>query len=535
MLADPLAVLVETDRAARAAREFADVEPEWPARGELPPELPEAPSLPPEMLPAPLRPWLEDVADRACIPLEFVAAPALVGLGALVGRRLGIRPEEYDDWLVVPNLWGGIIGRPGLMKTHAITEALRPLRRLAYEATERHEAAADSWEARAAALKAQVEATKKKMAKAAGKGDDPALYQEELTQKLAELRAAMPTERRYMTQDATVEKLGELLRENPQGLLILRDELAGWLRTMDKPGREGDREFYLEAWNGTGAYTFDRIGRGTVHVMAVCLSVMGAIQPGKLRAYISDSLEQGFRDDGLLQRLQVVVWPDRPGEWRSVKRWPDTAARQRAFEVFIWLDRLDPAAVGAQADDEDCIPYLRFNAGGQAVFDEWRRELETRLRSDELAGTPAFEAHLAKYRSLMPSLALLFHLVDRGAFEGFEGSLPGVGEKSARLAADWCDFLEAHARKVYADELAGATVAAHALATKIQEGAIRDGDSVREIHQHDWEGLTSNERVRAGLKQLEECGWVRVRKLETGGRPSEMVRLHPDFRGDPHV
>ena len=63
---------------------------------------------------------------------------------------------------------------------------------------------------------------------------------------------AEPTCRRYIVNDTTVEKLGELLRDNPWGLLEFRDELTGWLRCLDKPGHEGDRAFYLESWNGVG-------------------------------------------------------------------------------------------------------------------------------------------------------------------------------------------------------------------------------------------------------------------------------------------
>src|SRR5690606_23722081 len=156
------------------------------------------------MVPEPLRPWLVDVAERACIPLEYVAAPALVGLGAVIGRRVGIRPEQFDDWTVVPNLWGGIVGRPGLMKTYAIQEALRPLRRLAAAANERYEAEESSWQARRARLQAEVEAIKAQMTKAAKAGQDPSNFEAELASKLDEMRESTPTERRYFTQDATV-------------------------------------------------------------------------------------------------------------------------------------------------------------------------------------------------------------------------------------------------------------------------------------------------------------------------------------------
>jgi len=44
-----------------------------------------------------------------------------------------------------------------------------------------------------------------------------------------------PRERRYVVNDTTVEKLGELLNQNPNGLLLFRDELSGFLRLMARP------------------------------------------------------------------------------------------------------------------------------------------------------------------------------------------------------------------------------------------------------------------------------------------------------------
>jgi hypothetical protein len=357
-----------------------------------------------------------------------------------------------------------------------------------------------------------------------------------------------------MTQDATVEKLGELLRDNPRGLLVSRDELAGWLRIMDKSGREGDREFYLEAWNGTGSYTFDRIGRGTVHIEAVTVSICGGIQPGKLSAYMQEAIDGNGGADGLLQRLQLLVWPDGLGEWIPPERWPETAAKNLAFGIFAYLDTLEVQTIGAECE-AGSIPYLRFSPEAQALFDAWRNELENRLRSQELAPTPAFESHLSKYRSLMPSLALLFHLVNISApvadangdqdpaepsFGTFgipipshptEKSLAGVSLEAAQLAAAWCDFLEAHARKVYAAELYPGVDSAQALAEKIKAGQVADGLPVREIYRHHWSGLTSAASVSKALEVLSDAGWVRVESVDTGGRPTDVLRLHPELRG----
>jgi hypothetical protein len=119
-------------------------------------------------------------------------------------------------------------------------------------------------------------------------------------------------EQRYIVNDTTVEKLGELLNHHPNGLLLFRDELSGFLHTLDRAGHENDRAFYCEAWHGTDAYTYDRITRGTLHIRAACLSVLGGLQPGPLERYLREVFGGGG-DDGLIQRFQLAVWPDVPG------------------------------------------------------------------------------------------------------------------------------------------------------------------------------------------------------------------------------
>lgn len=493
----------------------------WAERGALPSLMPVAPALPPELLPETLRPWLLDVAERAQIPLEFVAAPAVVALSSLIGRSVGIHPKQYDDWLVVPNLWGALIGRPGVLKSPAVTEALKPLQELAKEAQELHKRESAEADAEAEVLKMQIAALRDRGKAAARKShvDELAGVQADLADLKERLEKAIAYEKRYVINDGTVEKIGELLNENPRGLLLSRDELSGWLRNLDREDRRGDREFYLEAWNGTGSYTYDRIGRGTTHVDALTLSVFGTIQPGKLQAYVLGALTSGQSDDGLLQRFQVVVWPETSPEWCNVDRSPDIDAKNRAVAVFRRLDEL--AIAGDAAGD---IRALRFTPDAQDFFDEWRAGLESRLRDPDMEASPAFESHLAKYRSLVPSLALVFQLVEAGVVDA-------VNLEAARNAAEWCHVLEAHAAKIYAAELLPDINAAHALANKIKIGAIVHGATVREIYRPQWSGLSDPETVSAGLIVLERYHWLRVSQRKTGARPADVIELHPDLRG----
>ena len=497
---------------------------EWEPTAPLPNGLPPVDIFDPVMLPECLRPWIEDIAERMQVPLDYLAAGAMVVISSLVGRKVGIYPKKRDDWIVIPNLWGMIVGRSALLKSPALAEILKPLGRLIADAHEAHKEELAEYEIKAMIAEAEGKAHKKnieQLAQQAAKSGDRSKLMEAAKTEGAEAPEP-PTLRRYKTEDATVEKIGDLLIENPKGILNHRDELSGWFRSLDKQGREGDRAFYLESWNGTGSFDVDRIGRGSIHISALCLSILGSIQPGPLSSYVYQAVQGQQGADGLLQRFQLTVYPDPPKTWRNVDRYPDTEAKNRVYEMFKKLDSLK---ANEAAKDEE-VPALRFDAGGQEVFDVWRHDLEQRLRSEEMA--PALEAHIAKYRSLMPSLALLFELIDN------EGLPVGVGKTAALRAVAWCEYLETHASRLYASAEKPAMEGARALLGRIRKGDVKDGSSARDIYRgRHWSKLSTPEEVNAAAAILEDYGWLRVEKVETGGRPATRIRLHPTLRGTP--
>jgi Protein of unknown function (DUF3987)/NrS-1 polymerase HBD domain len=506
----------------------AEPEREWQDLRPLDALLPEVPSLPAEMMPQGLRVWSEDIAERTEVPLEYVAIPALVAASSVCGRQIGIAPKRRDDWVVIPNLWGIVIGRPGLLKTPSMVQAMKPLDMLAATEHDRYEAAVRDAEGREISLKAQIDGLKDAIKRAAKDGKEGEVdgLQSRVNGLLAELVELTPRLRRYKTNDVTIQKLGELLRDNPNGLLMYRDEISGWLGSMEQDGREGDRAFFLETWNGDGTYEFDRVGRGLIRVKHLCLSVLGSIQPGRIQPYVHAASEGGAGDDGLLQRFQLMVWPDSLGKFLDIDRWPNSEARTRAYGIFDALGHLNPTALGAHPlSDYDPQPVMRFEPEAQELFSEWRVEWEQRLRSGAIEA-PALEAHLAKYRSLAPSLALLFHLID--CVDGRGGAQ--VTASATKMALDWCGFLEQHAQKVYAGVVRKNLQAAHALADKIKKGMILSGSVPREIYRNHWAMLSTPEDVYDGLRVLEQVGWLRLTETQTSGRPTEKIILHPTLR-----
>ncbi len=529
-LADPYAdlqpeMLDELVALAADSGESTDTtKPEiWQDPTELPHLLPQAPGMPAELIPGPFRAAILDVADRMQVPAEIPAVALVTAQSALVGRSARIFPKRYDTWEVVPNTWGMIVARSGMMKSPATEATLKPLGGLAAAARKEHEDNLAAHRVDGEITKARIDSLRDELKKAAKtkREDDISRIRAELIELEARAESEKPIERRYRVNDATVEKLVELLVENPRGLLVYRDELAGWLRGLDKVGREMDRAFYLESWNGYGAFTTDRISRGTIHVDAVCLSLLGGIQPNKLQSYVADALDGGTGDDGLLQRFQLAVYPETPAKWDLVDRRPDAEARDRVARVFEVLDHLTGE------------PILHFDGDAQELFDAWLTRLQVRILSGE-TGSPALESHLAKFRKLQPALALLFHLADWAdqQIKASPVSIPPVSLQAAMLSAAWCDFLELHARKIYAGALNPDIQAAHLLAQKIRDGKVKHGCGIRDVYRNQWSGLHSREAVYSAVTVLAECGWLRLQTVKGDeGRPSDHIELHPKFRG----
>ncbi|MDH5325332.1 MAG: YfjI family protein [Gammaproteobacteria bacterium] len=487
----------------------------------LPQGLPPVNELDPDIIPDALRPRILDISDRLQIPPDFSAAAINVLLGSIIGRQVSMQPKALDhEWLVTPNLWGAIVGRPSVMKSPSITEVMKPLNKLVTEAISEHEKALGTYKVELEIYQARQSAQKDQIKRAVKNDEDLSHFRNKTIET-----ADKPVLRRYKSEDPTVEKLGELLLENPNGLLVYRDELTGWLNSLEKQGREGDRSFYLESWNGTGSFTVDRIGRGTLHVPSLCISLLGSIQPGPLGDYIRRAHNGGTGDDGLIQRFQMLVWPDSSNTWKNVDRIPDNNELQKTYEIFKRLDNINPMEIGAVSHFSDSIPTLKFSPESQEIFNTWRQKLEKRLRDGTISSS-ALEAHLAKYRSLMPSLAMIFHLVE---FVSGNTTETNVGENSTIKAAAWCEYLESHANRLYSSIADPSMESARELLKRIKKHEVANQFTARDIYRNGWTKLSRSADVAAALEVLEDFGWVRSEVIPTTGRSQNVFYIHPSL------
>ena len=179
---------------------------------------------PDALLPESVRGWVMDEADRMPCPPDYVAAAFLVALGSTVGARCAIKPKARDAWESFRISGAGSSGCPPPRDASDLC-ALKPLDRLAAKAHEAHRDAIALYESDKTIHEARMEALqcdiKKEAKRENGDPDQFANLYRQQRQQAPE----PPTVRRFKTNDSTTEKLGELLRDNTAGILVMRDEL----------------------------------------------------------------------------------------------------------------------------------------------------------------------------------------------------------------------------------------------------------------------------------------------------------------------
>ncbi len=453
----------------------------------------------PDMLPEAIRDYVFDVAERQQSLPDFVAVTAIVGLSGLLGRKASICPKQLDSWCVVPNQWGAIIGRPSAMKSPSMREALRPLWEFEKQAAQEYQEAQQKYKEECVLLDLEANNAKIKAKEALKKNN------REAARELLRIMDSIvpPVRHRLIVNDPSVEKLGELLNENPNGLVFVRDELSGWLANLNREEYQSARAFYLECFDGNGRYVYDRIGRGTIEIESCTLSIIGGIQPSKISILVRDAT-RGIVDDGLIQRFQLAIWPDDIGSWRWIDRTPNQEAKRKYDRVFATLHNLDLMGVDGEPRQ------FRFTSEAQELFIQWMKKTQDIARNPETH--PILESHILKMPQTIAGLALLFEIID--------GGRDAVGVAATLRALSWADYLLSHAKKLYSIATNFSLDSAKLILERKKK--LPNPFSVRDIQRKGWSGLDSVKLINESLAWLVDYGWLRretISSEDTNGRP----------------
>ncbi|WP_142415766.1 YfjI family protein [Bartonella massiliensis] len=464
------------------------------------------------LLPTPLIDYVYDVSDMQQSSIDFVAISALCGLAAVIGNGVRIAPKQYANWEIVPNLWGAIVGQPSTMKTPTMEAALAPLYAFQEEWHQEWIKQKKQQETKDILIELDKREKKKQAYKALKDQDEEhalALLSQALEHKESDDDDTL-NKRRLIVNDVTVEKLGELLKENPRGLLLVRDELSGFLTNLERKEYQSDRSFYLTAFNGNKPYTYDRIERGTIHIPNATLSVIGGIQPSRIIPVIQ-AMHRGINDDGLLQRFQMLVFPDE----RKEREWVDKPFKQKAWENYQEVFRsLYDKPLGSPKHPIT----IRFSAEAQEMFREWWENFQKTTKGENFS--ESLQAHLLKMDKTIPTLALIFELCEGGRFE--------INRNALERALYWEKYLISHAKRLYAAH--DTLIAERAKLIVERCDYLPDGFTSRDVYKRNWKCLKDNGTVKQALELLCCCNYIREISGDNnsqGGRPTIRYEWNP--------
>ncbi len=452
--------------------------------------------------------WIMAKAEGCSAPVDYVGMSLLSLTSTLIGCARFVSP--WQGWKEPPILWVALVGNPSSGKSPALESVLSIARKIEQEGAEGLKGKLRQYEAdRLAAL--CVRQDWEKQVKEATKTIHPVPPLPE-----AALEPAKPERPRIMASDTTPEALARLLACQPKGLLITRDELAGWLGSFNRysGGQGGDRAFWLEAYGGK-PYVIDRARNGgeTVTVPNLAASIIGGIQPDKLHSLLLTG-----DDDGLPSRF-LFCWPD-PVPLERPHRLAESFEAETALR---WLNGLSLIPDGYGGFSHGVV---KLSEDAANFFQDWRAE--------HAANQP--DGAMASWWGKMPGvclrLALCFEYLWLAATtrqENFVVTYAAVEAATVMIE----QYLKPMAAKAYGDaalpqaERNAATLAKWIIKNKVERINTRELQrNVRLL------GLRTASEIRSAIKYLVEESWL-YGDFKRGGK--NKGRLTNNYQVNPKI
>lgn len=350
--------------------------------------------FPTDALPEALRRLVVEGAAAIGCPADFVALPALALTGGVIGnlQRLQLKP----GWEVRSIIWTGTIGDPGTGKTPAMSTARAPLEELQRQAKAEYDAAMEKYRTELAGWERQPKESR------TAKPEPPSM-------------------RHYYVSDATLEAI-QACHQGVPGLVLIRDELVGWVKSHDAYRKAGDRQSWLSSWSGVPIKT-DRKTAAPIYIEEPAISVAGGVQPEMLQ----ELAEEAGRRDGFLDRVLWGYPSAEPLTWNEATLNPSTV---RAITAAFTQLRTAPKSEAP----------VRLSDGAKRRFIDWYQD--NAEAQEHVVGLA--RGIYAKFPEQLGRICLVLHCLT------YPGDPSGFAVTDATMddAIDVVEYFRAHAHRV---------------------------------------------------------------------------------------
>lgn len=375
--------------------------------------------FPIEELPEPARSYVQTASNAIGCDPTYIVLPLLTVCGAMLGNRFRVRVK--DGWLEPPVIWTAMVGESGSMKTPALFAVIEPVYALQTSMNANYQEAH-----RAYKVDHQNYLQEYAKFKKTGKGTPPECPTEPLLKQL-------------IVSDATMEALAMILTRNPNGVLLVRDELGGWISSFDRYAQGkggGDVSHWLSTF-GAKPLTMDRKTGPTpqVHVPEAAVCITGSIQPGTLHY----ALGQQHRNNGLLARFLPASPPRQIKQWREEGITPHDQA-MLADLVGRLLEFVPEECVAGHEPFE-----MPLDPGAKTIwcafFDQHAQE-QVMLTGDLAAAWSKLECYV-------PRLALIFWAIRSVSGEQGQENTSAIDQGSMQSAINVIQWFKHETQRVY--------------------------------------------------------------------------------------
>ena len=440
-------------------------------------------AFPVSVLPSSLRSIVVESAKSIGCDESFVALPVLVTAASAIGNTRTVQLKT--GWIEPSVVWAGLVAPPGGAKSPALKEGVKPLID--------HQAYVTTVATRLLRKQDQFASKLKSLGVSTANKSH---------------REVHVRNTRFVVSDTTVAGLAELLAANPRGLLLVRDELSGWVENINK--RTGG-SLWLSMFDAD-SLVVDR-KRDAIQVRRAAVSICGGIQPQVLRRQL---LAQKHRESGLAARFLFACPEPRPVTWSEEVIRPEVIAKYAST-----IERLLELAPTVTASDAFEPIMLRLSTKAQQRFIEFfcdQGACQHRLSPDVAAAWPKLRAYAGR-------LALILELA-AWADADLDDPPEVVGHTAIENAIGLVDYFATQAQKVYgmvADEEECVDVLAVVDLIERRGGSI----TPRELCQYS--RRTPNvAAAEAQLRSLAQLGWGHFETVASppGGRPSHRFVLN---------
>jgi hypothetical protein len=334
----------------------------------------ESTQFPIEIFPQEIQHYLQECSTKLDSNIEFMGVSMLWLISVIIGNAYEI--EVKRGWIENGVVWIAVVGKAGIGKTPSINNVIFPLMKL------------NSKE-----IKRFIQETEKY------------LYYESLSKKEKDEypEVLKPKKTQFIANDITLEALVDLHQESDNAVGVFKDELAGWLKDMNKYRAGSDLEFWLSCWSGKSV-SMNRKTAKSSFVEKPFIPVLGGIQPSIFNAFSTEeNKENGFMDRMLLSFPDATVenYNDEELDYNLIKWYSDSI--QRFFEVVrLNLQR---------NEDGDIIPFrVVFSPDAKQ---EWKRifnKITSHQNNDD--ENEYLKSMYPKQKSYIPRFALLINCFD---------------------------------------------------------------------------------------------------------------------------